>query len=178
MLAVEPAARPSAKEVSTRLDREGAVRAPFEATGERVPMRWLGAAALAAFALVAGAIVFSGREAHHAEEAGTPPPAAPAPKVVPQEPAARESPPSYSGQPISLDLEDADIRDVALTLARLSGLSVAIDPDVEGRVDAHFQNVPWDQAFDLFLKQNGLTYRIEGNVLRVSRPTDPSPPKR
>ena len=175
MLAVEAAARPSAKEVNTRLDREGAVRAPFEATAERVAIRWLVAAALAAFALVAGAIVFSGREAGAGKVAGTNTLAAPTPAAVPQETTARESPPSYSGQPISFDLEDADIRDVVLSLARSSGLNVAIDPDVQGRVDAHFQDVPWDQALDLFLEQNGLTYAIEGKVFRVSKATDQSP---
>ncbi|MFN2442021.1 MAG: type IV pilus secretin PilQ [Thermoanaerobaculia bacterium] len=73
----------------------------------------------------------------------------------------------YSGDPIDLELTNADIKDVLRTFAQLTGLNIAIDPNVQGQVTVSFVEVPWDQALDTILRQNGLTYTIDGNVMRV-----------
>jgi type IV pilus secretin PilQ/predicted competence protein len=73
----------------------------------------------------------------------------------------------FTGELISLALKDADIRDVLATFATLTGLNIAIDPGVTGSVTVDFVDVPWDQALDLILRQNGLTYSLEGNVMRI-----------
>jgi type IV pilus secretin PilQ/predicted competence protein len=76
----------------------------------------------------------------------------------------------YTGEPISLNLKDADIKDVLRTFAQLTGLNIAVDPGIKGdqySVTVDFVDVPWDQALDLILRQNGLTYVLEGNVMRV-----------
>lgn len=73
----------------------------------------------------------------------------------------------YTGDPIRLNLKDADIRDVLRTFAQLTGLNIAIDPQVTGTVTVEFEDVPWDQALELILRQNGLDYTLEGNVMRV-----------
>jgi len=73
----------------------------------------------------------------------------------------------YTGEPVSLALKDADIKDVLRTFAQLTGLNIAIDPGVSGTVTVEFNEVPWDQALDLILRQNGLGYEIEGNVMRI-----------
>jgi type IV pilus secretin PilQ/predicted competence protein len=75
----------------------------------------------------------------------------------------------FTGEPLSLNLKDADIRDVLSVFAELTGLNMAIDPDVTGRVNVNFVDVPWDQALDVILRQNGLTYTLEGNVMRIGR---------
>jgi type IV pilus assembly protein PilQ len=73
----------------------------------------------------------------------------------------------FTGEPISLNLKDADIKDVLATFAELTGLNIAVDPGVSGSVTVDFVDVPWDQALDLILRQNKLTFTIEGNVMRV-----------
>ena len=73
----------------------------------------------------------------------------------------------FTGDPISLNLKDADIKDVLRTFAQLTGLNIAVDPNVNGTVTVDFVDVPWDQALDLILRQNGLTFLLEGNVMRV-----------
>jgi type IV pilus assembly protein PilQ len=73
----------------------------------------------------------------------------------------------FTGDPISLNLKDADIKDVLRTFAQLTGLNIAVDPNVGGQVTVDFVDVPWDQALDLILRQNGLTFILEGNVMRV-----------
>jgi type IV pilus assembly protein PilQ len=82
-----------------------------------------------------------------------------------------EEPRKYVGEPISLDLKDADIRDVLLTFSKLARLNMVIDPDVRGSVTVRLENVPWDQALEVILKVNGLGYVLEGNIVRVGAPT-------
>jgi type IV pilus assembly protein PilQ len=73
----------------------------------------------------------------------------------------------YTGEPVSLNLKDADLKDVIRTFAALTGLNIAVDPNVSGSVTVDFNDVPWDQALDIILHQNGLNYVIDGNVMRV-----------
>jgi type IV pilus assembly protein PilQ len=87
------------------------------------------------------------------------------PAVVLGEPVRR-----WTGEPISLDLKDADIRDVLLTFSKLARLNMVIDPDVRGSVTVRLENVPWDQALEMILRVNGLGYVLEGNIARVGRP--------
>ena len=74
----------------------------------------------------------------------------------------------YSGDLTSLKIKDADLRDVVLYLAEFAGLNVVFDPDVRGTVTVNLQDVPWDQALDLILKQNKMGKTIEGNILRIA----------
>lgn len=76
----------------------------------------------------------------------------------------------YVGEPISLDLKDADIRDVLLTFAKLTKMNMVIDPEVRGTVTVRLEDVPWDQALEVILKVNGLGYVMERNVVRVAQP--------
>ena len=73
----------------------------------------------------------------------------------------------FNGEPISLNLKEADLKDVLRTFSDLTGLNMAIDPGVTGSVTVDFTDVPWDQALDLILRQNGLTFTLEGNVMRI-----------
>jgi type II secretory pathway component HofQ len=87
------------------------------------------------------------------------------PAIVIGEPVRR-----FRGEPISLDLKDADIRDVLLTFSKLARLNMVIDPDVCGSVTVRLENVPWDQALEVILKVNGLGYVLEGSMVRVGSP--------
>jgi type IV pilus assembly protein PilQ len=84
--------------------------------------------------------------------------------------AARASEGRYSGEKISLDLKDADLKDVLTTFGKLEDINVAIDPEVHGSVTVRLHDVPWDQALELILQSNGLGYVLEGNVVRVGIP--------
>ncbi len=75
----------------------------------------------------------------------------------------------FTGEPISLELKDADIKDVLRTFAQITQLNVVVDPDVSGSVTVNLHDVPWDQCLDIILKINGLDYVLENNVLRVAR---------
>lgn len=73
----------------------------------------------------------------------------------------------YTGEPIDIHLKDADIKDVLRFFAQITGLNIAVDPTVTGTVTVDFSGVPWDQALDIILRQNGLGYELEGNVMRI-----------
>ncbi|MDH4195841.1 MAG: type IV pilus secretin PilQ [Candidatus Aminicenantes bacterium] len=74
----------------------------------------------------------------------------------------------YTGEIVSLKVKDADLRDVVLTLSEIANLNVVFDPDVRGIVTCNLEDVPWDQALEIVLRQNKMGKTIEGNVLRVA----------
>ena len=73
----------------------------------------------------------------------------------------------WTGEPISISLKDADIKDVLHTFAKLTGMNIAIDPDVHGSVTVELHDVPWDQALDLILRQNKLVAIDSRGIVRV-----------
>jgi beta-lactamase regulating signal transducer with metallopeptidase domain len=75
----------------------------------------------------------------------------------------------YNGEPISMNLRDADLRDVLKTFGALTGLEITVAPEVQGLVNVNFTNVPWDQALDQILRENGLAFRLEGKKMQVFR---------
>ncbi len=74
----------------------------------------------------------------------------------------------YTGQPISLELVDADIKQVFGVFHELSGLNFVLDPGVSGTVTIVVDQVPWDLALDVILTNNNLDMQMEGNVVRVA----------
>ncbi len=78
-------------------------------------------------------------------------------------PAAR-----YTGNPVSLDFQGADLRAVLRTFSEISGLNLVIDPTIQGTVDVALRDVPWDQALDIILRANKLGYSVDGTIVRVA----------
>ena len=74
----------------------------------------------------------------------------------------------YSGQPVSLDFQGADLRSVLRILSEISGLNLVIDPTVQGTVDVALRDVAWDQALDHILRSNKLGYVVDGTIVRVA----------
>jgi type IV pilus assembly protein PilQ len=76
--------------------------------------------------------------------------------------------PKYTGEPISVNLKDVDLKDFFRLIHEISGLNVVLDPNVKGSLTIVLDDVPWDQALDIVLKNNGLDRQLEGNVLRIA----------
>ena len=99
-------------------------------------------------------------------------PVAPEPQNAPAAPqvaAAATSPDKkYTGDPISVNLKDVDLKDFFRLIHEISGLNVVLDPSVHGTVTLVLDEVPWDQGLDIVLRNNGLTKEIDGNVLRIA----------
>lgn len=108
-----------------------------------------------------------------------PPKAVSAPAVPPAEPAAVPASPAprpaaaraqgpYGGEPISVNFKDIDLKDFFRLIHEISGLNVVLDPTVSGRVTIVLEEVPWDQALDIVLRNNSLDKQLQGNVLRIA----------
>ncbi len=76
--------------------------------------------------------------------------------------------PKYTGEPISVNLKDVDLKDFFRLIHEISGLNVVLDPDVHGSLTIVLDDVPWDQALDIVLKNNNLSRQLDGNVLRIA----------
>src|SRR2546422_10337707 len=76
--------------------------------------------------------------------------------------------PKYTGEPISVNLKDVDFKDFFRLIHEISGLNVVLDPNVKGSLTIVLDDVPWDQALDIVLKNNSLSRQLEGNVLRIA----------
>lgn len=74
----------------------------------------------------------------------------------------------YTGDPITLNLKDADIKDTLQRFSELTQLNIVLDPDVRGTVSVSLTDIPWDQALELILRINQIGYVIEGNVMRIA----------
>ena len=74
----------------------------------------------------------------------------------------------YTGHPVTLDFQGADLRAVLRTFSEISGLNIVIDPKVEGTVDVSLHEVPWDQALENILRANKLGYVVDGTIVRIA----------
>lgn len=82
--------------------------------------------------------------------------------------AAKPTGPRYTGEPISVNLKDVDLKDFFRLIHDISGLNVVLDPNVRGSLTLVLDDVPWDQALDIVLQNNSLDRQLTGNVLRIA----------
>jgi type II secretory pathway component HofQ len=75
----------------------------------------------------------------------------------------------FTGEPIKLRLEDADLRDVLNTLAKVTGVTIHLDSGIEGSLTLNVRDIPWDQMFDFILRVSGLDYAQIDNAISVFR---------
>jgi type IV pilus assembly protein PilQ len=156
----------------------------LEPSGSELKVAFAEGAAIAAPPAAAAASASTlQRPADAPVKADTKPAAAPAPQATPpvQPPVSPAvsitqlplqiggtAPRSYSGHPVSLDFQGADLRSVLRTFSEISGLNLVIDPAVQGNVDVTLRDVPWDQALDNILRSNKLGYVVDGTIVRVA----------
>ena len=76
----------------------------------------------------------------------------------------------YTGEPISVNLKDVDLKDFFRLIHEISGLNVVLDPGVTGNLTIVLDDVPWDQALAIVLQNNSLQCQLSGNVLRIALP--------
>jgi type IV pilus assembly protein PilQ len=77
----------------------------------------------------------------------------------------------YSGERLTLNFQDIDVRSVLQLLADTSGQNIVVSDSVSGNLTLRLQNVPWDQALDIVLRTKGLDKRRQDNVIIIG-PTE------
>jgi len=78
----------------------------------------------------------------------------------------------YSGEPLSMEFQDVEIRSVLDILAQFTEMNVVASDSVAGNITLRLINVPWDQALDIILKSKNLGKRENGNVILVAPSTE------
>ncbi len=77
--------------------------------------------------------------------------------------------PGFVGEPINLNVVNADIRDILNYITEQYGVNFVIDSSVGAvAVTVNVQDVPWNVALDAVLKANRLGIEANGNILRVA----------
>ncbi|MEP6818869.1 MAG: type IV pilus secretin PilQ [bacterium] len=77
--------------------------------------------------------------------------------------------PGFVGEPINLNVVNADIRDILNYITEQYGVNFVIDSSVGAvPVTVNVQDVPWNIALDAVLKANRLGVEVNGNILRVA----------
>jgi type IV pilus assembly protein PilQ len=76
--------------------------------------------------------------------------------------------PKYRGPNMTMDFSNAEVTNVLRLIGDVSNLNIIWGPDVKGNVSMRLKNVPWEQALDLILMNNGLDRIEEGNIVWVA----------
>jgi type IV pilus assembly protein PilQ len=79
---------------------------------------------------------------------------------------------AYSGAPISLNLQNVEIRGLLQVLAEHSGFNIVVSDSIGGTLSLRMRDVPWDQVLDTILQARGLAARRDGAVIWVASKAD------
>ena len=74
----------------------------------------------------------------------------------------------YSGERLSLNFQNIEVRAVLQLIADFTGINMVTSDTVDGELTLRLKNVPWDQALDIILKTKGLDKRQNGNVMLIA----------
>jgi type IV pilus assembly protein PilQ len=75
---------------------------------------------------------------------------------------------SLANQPMTIDVQGADIKTVLRSISEFSGVNIVASPEVEGPVVIHLKNVPWKEALDSILRSQGYGWRDDYGIIRVA----------
>lgn len=74
----------------------------------------------------------------------------------------------YQGEKVSLNFQNIPLRELLHVFADITNFNIVISDTVAGNVSLRLNEVPWDQALDIVLKQKGLAMRKNGNVIWIA----------
>ena len=78
----------------------------------------------------------------------------------------------FTGDPMTLHLNKADLGDVLATFSKLTGFDILTEAGVKARISCDVKDEPWDSVLDRILKENGLTYSTDAGRIVVRRGAD------
>jgi type IV pilus assembly protein PilQ len=74
----------------------------------------------------------------------------------------------YTGDKLSLNFQNIEVRAVLQVIADFTGLNIITSDTVAGNLTLRLKDVPWDQALDIILQSKGLDMRKNGNVVWIA----------
>lgn len=89
-------------------------------------------------------------------------------KPVVKKPGEDAAQKEFTGQKLSLNFQNIDVRSALQVIADFTGLNFVTSDSVKGNLTLRLKDVPWDQALDLILKARNLGMRRKDNVVWVA----------
>ena len=74
----------------------------------------------------------------------------------------------YTGEKLSLNFQNIEVRAVLQVIADFTSLNIITSDTVTGNLTLRLKDVPWDQALDIILQAKGLDMRKTGNVVWIA----------
>jgi type IV pilus assembly protein PilQ len=74
----------------------------------------------------------------------------------------------YTGDRLSLNFQDIEIRSIIAILAEFTGQNMVAGEDVSGNITLKLDDVPWDEALDFIMMTKELGKYQTGNVILIS----------
>lgn len=81
---------------------------------------------------------------------------------------AKSDKPIYSGEKLTLNFQNVEVRAVLQVIADFTGLNIIASDTVSGNVTLRLKDVPWDQALDIIMRAKGLDKRASGSVIWIA----------
>ena len=89
-------------------------------------------------------------------------------KAAAQDPSKLSQRGRYSGEKLSLNFQNVEVRAVLNVIADFTDLNIITSDTVGGNITLRLKDVPWDQALDIILQTRGLDLRKSGNVIWIA----------
>lgn len=89
-------------------------------------------------------------------------------KPVKVDPTKLTQGPGYTGQKLSLNFQNIEVRSLLQVIADFTSFNIITSDSVNGAVTLRLQDVPWDQALDIILQAKGLGMRKNDNVIWIA----------
>jgi type IV pilus assembly protein PilQ len=90
-------------------------------------------------------------------------------RIAPQQEGKRYGEPGFRGEPISLNVVNADIRDILNYISEQYGVNFVIDKSVKSvPVTVNITDVPWNIALDAILQSQDLGAQVNGPIVRIA----------
>ena len=74
----------------------------------------------------------------------------------------------YTGERLSLNFQNVEVRAVLNVIADFTDLNIITSDTVTGNITLRLKDVPWDQALEIILQTRGLDSRRSGNVIWIA----------
>jgi type IV pilus assembly protein PilQ len=81
---------------------------------------------------------------------------------------AQGSKPGFTGEKLSLNFQNVEVRSVLNVIADFTDLNIITSDAVGGNLTLRLKDVPWDQALQIILDTRGLDMRKNGNVVWIA----------
>jgi type IV pilus assembly protein PilQ len=89
-------------------------------------------------------------------------------KAAVQDPSKLAQRGRYTGEKLSLNFQNVEVRAVLNVIADFTDLNIITSDTVAGNITLRLKDVPWDQALDIILQTRGLDMRKSGNVIWIA----------